>query len=1021
VSQGYISKTPISKLENQSLKDGDIWVDTINYQLNIYAVGEWAIVGPSESPNTGAFAATLSDNTNTDTTYNAILNTVNNEVVSAVVDDEFNFFLENNHKYNLGNLPPLLKKGINLASGAILNGTASSALGLKLSVNGDTFPASNFLRKNNADGESITGKVVYVTPSNQTLALGRDGVVIRRYGNSNSNFIQFYKNANDAVILNNTPGGKIIFKVKGSTDGDLTTAMYMEKSLVKVNLTTEAVSSTTGALVVAGGVAVGGNLYVGKKLYVNGFNLNTATLSLSNTSISTSTTTGAFTVAGGVGIGGRLNVGSTATIYSTATSVSTVTGAVTVIGGVGIGGNLNVGGIIGLDSSFYLAKIASNPILAFNPNSYIAFNRSTNQYYFYNTATTSLVIDKNYVLLPNTATSISTTTGALQVAGGVGIGGNLNVGSTSSVFANSYIGENTSTTYIGGYTKWLVLDGIPKETPVGIAGIELRGGSYSGNGTQSQINFVARATNGTDANSGRIELTNSANKTNTGIMKIYTAGFSSGLVEALRIDDSQIVSVRSNEISNSTNTGALLVAGGVGIGGAVNIGKTSTISGARILTTATSTLVVPEDFGAKGDGSTNDYGALQAAINSGKSVYLSDGKTYYYTTGLVLNNSFQRFGGPGVLKPSGSINGVTIGGGSEGVEVDLTFNAPNLAGCAVRVDNANRVNIKKLHGVSVGTNNTTSSILYVQKSNTCVVEWMWALTGGKGITWYGTDDSLRSDILRINFAVLDCADDQYGLDWDGNCHSLEIGYLGLVGTKGAIIRNTYYNNSPTASHYPAIGRLNHIEIDYPTSHGIEIQAGLDYDINIPYILGAGFSISSPGKSGIKIGSIINSYQVRINGGKSIGNTGYGIENTGGVVYFDGTTDLSNNTLGRTTGPVWTTVERLTLDDDYFYLTMSSGNPLIVFGDNSYWAYDRTNKQLNLTIDAVTPLKIAKNYVQTYTPIVTPTYKVGTLPTGAQGMRAFVDDASTNTFHNVVAGGGSYMVPVYYTGSEWRIG
>jgi len=812
------------QLENQSFKEGDIWVDTLNYQLNIYAGGEWAIVGPSESPNTGAFAATLSDNTNTDITYGAILNTVNNEVVSAIVDDEFTVFLENTHKYDLGNLPIPLKKGINLSRGSILNGTSASALGLKLSADGDPYPASNFLRKNNnsLDGELITGKVVYVTPSNQTQAVGRDGVVIRRYGNSN--YIQLYKDASDAVILNDTPGGKIIFKVKGSTGGDLATSMYMEKSLVKINVTTEAVNSTTGALVVAGGVAIGGNLYLGKKLYVNSISLTTGTLALANTAVSTSTNTGVLTVAGGVGIGGRLNIGNTATIYSTAESISTTTGAVIVVGGVGIGGNLNVGRRIALDDNFYLTKDNATPILAFNPNSYISFNRVDTQLNFTIDSVGSMALNKTYVSLLGTATSISTT------------------------------------------------------------------------------------------------------------------------------------------------TGALIVAGGVGIGGSVNIEKTSTIAGARILTTATSSIVYPEDFGAKGNGTTNDSAALQAAIDTGKSVYLADGKTYYYTIGLILNNSYQRFGGPGVLKPSGSINGVTIGGGSEGVEVDLTFNAPDLAGCAVRVDNGNRVTIKKLHGVNIGLNNTFSSILYVQRCNTCVVEWMWARTGGKGITWYGTDD-LRSDILRINFAILDCADNQYGLDWDGNCHSLEIGYLGLVGTKGAIIRNTYKDSNPGATTFPAIGRFNHIEIDYPTSHGIEITAGLDYDFNIPYILGAGVSTSSPGKSGIKISSTINSYQVRINGGKSIGNTGYGIENAGGVVYSDGTTDLSNNVLGRTTGTVWTTVERLTLDDDNFYLTMSDGNPHIVFGVNSYWVYDRTNKQLNLTIDAVGTLKVDKTYVQTYKPIV----------------------------------------------------
>jgi hypothetical protein len=85
------------------------------------------------------------------------------------------------------------------------------------------------------------------------------------------------------------------------------------------------------------------------------------------------------------------------------------------------------------------------------------------------------------------------------------------------------------------------------------------------------------------------------------------------------------------------------------------------------------------------------------------------------------------------------------------------------------------------------------------------------------------------------------------------------------------------------------------------------------------------------------------------------------------------------------------------------------------------AYDRTNKQLNFTIDTVGSLQVAKTYVQAFTPLITPTYTVATLPSGLQGMRAFVRDANTGTFYSVAAGGGSFMVPVYYTGSEWRIG
>lgn len=47
------------------------------------------------------------------------------------------------------------------------------------------------------------------------------------------------------------------------------------------------------------------------------------------------------------------------------------------------------------------------------------------------------------------------------------------------------------------------------------------------------------------------------------------------------------LSVGGDAQSTSTTTGALVVAGGIGIGGAINAGSTSTINGAEIITTAT--------------------------------------------------------------------------------------------------------------------------------------------------------------------------------------------------------------------------------------------------------------------------------------------------------------------------------------------------------------------------------------------------------------------------------------------------
>lgn len=408
-------------------------------------------------------------------------------------------------------------------------------------------------------------------------------------------------------------------------------------------------------------------------------------------------------------------------------------------------------------------------------------------------------------------------------------------------------------------------------------------------------------------------------------------------------------------------------------------------------------------YTAVGDGTTDDTTVIQAALDTGKSVYVPAGKTYRYTTALSISTNYQRFGGPGILKPDGAINGVVVTGGSTGVELDVTFNSSTHTGTAVRVDNASRVRIRKLLGVDVG------SVLHVQQCNVCTVDWLWATARTKGITWYGTT-ALRSDILQINFGLLSVGAGQYGLDWDGNCHSFETNYLGIVcGSSvsagngyGAIIRNT---SGGTA---PAVGKFNHLEVDYSGTHGLDIQAGSDYDVALPYILG------STG-SGIKVGAAINDYEVRVLGGKSRGNTTYGVEALGGVVLFGGATDLSSNTTAETTGNVWLRAPRVAIDNTN-YLTVSSGNPLQVWDTSDYTSYDRTNNVLADFIGASAVWSRSATRLSAAVPVRLPTYTVAGLPAvSVAGDTAF----ATNGRKNGEGGGLGTGVMVFSDGTAWR--
>jgi hypothetical protein len=162
-------------------------------------------------------------------------------------------------------------------------------------------------------------------------------------------------------------------------------------------------------------------------------------------------------------------------LTSTQTSTSEITGALQVAGGVGVGGNLYVGGSGGIRTgkveaiSGYLdlqsywdgsnngqVRIIADDV----DNNYGQITVSGAGIEFY-TGTTSTDHSLTFgidgtttfsgkIIVQSTESSISTTTGALQVAGGVGIAENLNVG--NSVYVNNAVNWlNSSTNVVAVY------------------------------------------------------------------------------------------------------------------------------------------------------------------------------------------------------------------------------------------------------------------------------------------------------------------------------------------------------------------------------------------------------------------------------------------------------------------------------------------------------------------------------------------------------------------------------------------
>jgi hypothetical protein len=127
-----------------------------------------------------------------------------------------------------------------------------------------------------------------------------------------------------------------------------------------------------------------------------------------------------FAVNGGARINGILTA-TTSTIIGTTVATSTQTGALQVAGGVGIGGKLYVGGLANSTSSYIVYINTSTGELSYGVNSGGSGSSGVTSPF------------SGIFTITNTATSVSTTTGALQVAGGVGVSGSLYA---NKVYAN---------------------------------------------------------------------------------------------------------------------------------------------------------------------------------------------------------------------------------------------------------------------------------------------------------------------------------------------------------------------------------------------------------------------------------------------------------------------------------------------------------------------------------------------------------------------------------------------------------
>ena len=365
--------------------------------------------------------------------------------------------------------------------------------------------------------------------------------------------------ANAAVIWQESSKSfvHILTTSSGVADANLTVQSYANVSVGNVLLINNAGIYVDGTIGSAGQVLASD----GSKTFwapPGGFTGGTvanpsvfqSNLVISNTTPSTSNVTGALVVAGGVGIAGNVY----ANVYYIMNSIRWAgNGAVFESGGTPGGSNTNIqynnAGVFAGASNFTYTAASGN------------------------------------VVVGTSTPSTSTTTGALVVGGGTGIAGNLYVGSTAtqSILLNSY--PLWSANSVRQTPRWTT----SSTTPVG----SILGDMWYDSSTDILYEYINDGTNNiwVDVSSAfsnnfvilsgvTVTATGNAQATNTTTGDLQVTGGASINTGNLYIGGSggRSITATGNVVitgtaSTSTTSGALVVAGGVGVSGNLNVGS----------------------------------------------------------------------------------------------------------------------------------------------------------------------------------------------------------------------------------------------------------------------------------------------------------------------------------------------------------------------------------------------------------------------------------------------------------------
>ena len=486
------------------------------------------------------------------------------------------------------------------------------------------------------------------------------------------------------------------YAITSGSSGSATTASNINVANALSNSAHTLLFSPTAT---GSGVAVSSNTTLSYN--PSSFVLSTSGLAITATTASSSTSNGALQVAGGVGISGRLSFNQAA--FGTTGIATNPTMAM--IGNTGdpiflsiledntisfegsqgqlfsITPNLSTGYIYSVND------ITGIPLLRANANANVTANEYAGNFGIGLSNPGYKLHVVGSVGFTSTTASTSTTTGTLVVSGGVGIGGSLNVNSASNIsnviINNGVItGNLTGTATTSGFATTasysnqagyaITAGSATTATYSHQAGYAITAGSATTAFTAVSTTSVSVASAGNSNLAHPILITNNPSS-GSAVSSDSTFTFNPS-TEILNVSG---ISITSSTGSSNTTTGALIVTGGVGIGGSFNVGnKTRFNDEVYINTISDNALVVggsgsvsyrwnvgstltANRFNLGNDLSLSPVGGSQSVVQSFWGLQLT-GNTFVTPSGFTPT-SYGSAGAIGVLVPNQQASRVAFG------------------------------------------------------------------------------------------------------------------------------------------------------------------------------------------------------------------------------------------------------------------------------------------------------------------------------------------------------------------------